>query len=91
MKSLEKGNRLRNRQIVDLAGCLSSERLKSLAVTFLGFSHDTIQSIQEENVDDEESFKREIIRRWANMNSENQVQVTGFSCFHFLLDSMNIV
>ena len=83
MKSLLKGQRLRNRQIVDLAGSLSTKHLKDLAVEFMGFSHETVQSILAENEEDQESFKREIITKWANMNSENQVQVTRELCvFH---------
>ena len=92
MKSLQKGQRLRNRQIVDLAGSLSTEHLKDLAVEFLGFSHETVQSILAENGDDQESFKREIITKWANMNSKNQVQVThDFQSFYSIRQSQEIV
>ena len=92
MKSLLKGQRLKNRQIVDLAGSLSTEHLKDLAVEFMGFSHETVQSILAVNEEDQESFKREIITKWANMNSKNQVQVThDFESFNSIRQSQEII
>ena len=92
MKSLLKRQRLRNRQIVDLAESLSTEHLKDLAVEFMGFSHETVQSILAENEEDQESFKREIITKWANMNSENQVQVAhDFQSFYSIRQSQEII
>ena len=70
-----KGEILTNGQIMMVAAEISVKNIKILAEQYMGLPKDLIQHLVAENIDDKESFKRSVIRRWANMNSENQVKV----------------
>ena len=76
---------LTNRQIAALAASLSGEKIKHIALTYMGFTEEDIETISTESEDDEETFKRNVITRWANKNSQAQVKVRFFaSCFIFV-------
>ena len=50
--------------------------MKTIAKDFLHMDQSDIETIVEENKDDEELLKRNIITRWGNMNSEDQLKVS---------------
>ena len=73
------GESLTNRQVTALAACVSAEKMRRIAVTYMGFTEEETETLSTESEDDEETFKRNVIIRWANKNSQAQVKV------HFLL------
>ena len=75
MATKEKGQILTNHQIAMLALTISKESLSTVARDFMGFTEESVTSVQKENPDDDEAFKRKIIQIWANKNSVNQVKV----------------
>ena len=75
MAAQQKGSHLTNRQIMMVAGAMMTENIKLVAREFMGFTEEFIETIAMENKDDDEAFKRSVIRRWANMNSDLQVKV----------------
>ena len=79
MANERKGEILTNRQIMMVAAEISVTNMKILAEEYLKFPTEMIETIITENTDDDEAFKRSVIRRWANMNSEQQVKVETFS------------
>ena len=58
-----------------LALTISKDSLSTVARDFMGFTEESVTSVQKENPDDDEAFKRKIIQIWANKNSVNQVKV----------------
>ena len=67
--------RLTNHQIMMVAAEISVRNMKTLAEEYLKLPTEMIETIAMENKDDDEAFKRSVIRRWVNMNSEHQVKV----------------
>ena len=75
MATEEKGEWLTNRQIMMLAARIPAEHMENIAQKYMRLSEELIDSVKKENTGDSEEFSRIIIRRWANMNSEDQVKV----------------
>ena len=75
MATKEKGQILTNHQIAMLALTISKDSLSTVARDFMGFTEESVTSVQKENPDDDEAFKLKIIQIWANKNSVNQVKV----------------
>ena len=70
--------KLTNSQIVDLARCISTTAMESIALKYLGIEQATIDTLQDDS-NGAEAFKRSIIRHWMYRNSgPNQVQVSFF-------------
>ena len=67
---------LTNRQIMMVAAEISEANVKIIAEELMGFDADVIETIATEtDENDVEAFKRNVIKRWANRNSECQVKV----------------
>ena len=75
MATKEKGQILTNHQIAVLALTISKNSLSAIARDFMDFTEESVTSVEKENPDDDEAFKRKIIQIWANKNSVNQVKV----------------
>ena len=75
MATNEKGKLLTNRQIMMVAASISADNMESIALRYFDFSKELIDSVKKDNGGDSEEISRSLIRKWANMNSENQVQV----------------
>ena len=75
MATRGKGQILTNHQITALALTITKNDLSRIARDFMGFTEESVTSVQMENLDDDEAFKRKIIQIWANKNSVNQVNV----------------
>ena len=60
--------------------------VSKIGLTYLGLSHAAVVNIKADNQGDSEAQSREILRRWAYMNPDNQVQVrySQFSDFSLL-------
>ena len=72
---MEQG-RLTNAHIVPLAREISCPNMESIALGYLGFDQEVIDSLKVAHRDNTEAFNRAILRRWANQNGGNdQVQV----------------
>ena len=79
------GESLTNRQVTALAACVSAEKMRRIAVTYMGFTEEQTETLSTESEYDEETFKRNVIIRWANKSSEAQVKVHFFTIILFLL------
>ena len=79
------GESLTNRQITSLAACVSVQKMRRIAVTCMGFTEEETETLSMESEDDEETFKRNVIIRWSNKNSEAQAKV-NCSLFRFITD-----
>ena len=82
MAAEKKGEILTNRQIMMVAAEISVENMKIIAEECMGLPKDLIDQLMAENTDDKESFKRSVIRTWANMNYEQQVKVRCLFHYH---------
>ena len=71
----EKGQILTNHQIAVLALTISKDSLSAIARDFMDFTEESVTSVEKENPDDDEAFKRKIIQISVNKNSVNQVKV----------------
>ena len=72
---MEEG-KLTNAHIVPLARQISCQKMESIALGYLGFDQDVIDSLKTAHRENTEAFNRDILRRWANQNGGNdQVQV----------------
>ena len=72
---MEQG-RLTNVHIVPLAREISCQNMESIALGYLGFDQDVIDSLKTAHRENVEAFNRDILRRWANQNGgNNKVQV----------------
>ena len=69
------GEILTSWQIMEVAFEVSIQHMERIAVDYMGFKDGDLKDLLKENEQDMESYKRAIIRRWANMNSEQQVKV----------------
>ena len=79
--AMESGNSsesLTNRQITALAASMSGEKIKHIAVAYIGFTEEEIETMSTEGEDDEETFKRNVIIGWANKNSSQGLSRSSF-------------
>ena len=91
MAAEKKGEILTNHQIMMVAAEISVKNMKIIAKEYFKLPIDLTDELVSENVDDEESFKRAVIRRWANMNYDQQVKVTRTSnVFYHVTDNLRI-
>ena len=59
-----------------VAGEISVPNMKVLAQKYMGLEEGvTVDELEAEKIEDKETFKRAVIKRWANMNSDHQVEV----------------
>ena len=65
----EKTGWLSNKQIVRLAASISQPVMEAIALGYLNLIEDIIEGLRKDNWMDPNKFNREILRRWANMNS----------------------
>ena len=63
---------LTNRQIVRLAASVSKTDMETVALGYLDLDEAVLKSLKIEKRDDPEGFNREVLRKWANMNSTRQ-------------------
>ena len=75
MATEQKGEILTNRQIMMVAAEISVPNMKILAQEYMGLEEGVIDELAAENIEDKETFKRAVIKTWANMNSDQQVEV----------------
>ena len=77
MAAEKKDEILTSRQIMMVAAEISVKNMKILAEEYLKLPKGLIDQLaaEVENKNDAEEFKRTILRRWANMNFQNQVKV----------------
>ena len=68
-----------------IAAEISVPNMKILAQKYMGLEKEIIDELAAENIEDEETFKRAVIKRWANMNSDQQVEVKYLFVIVFLL------
>ena len=85
MATEQKGEILTNRQIMMIAAEISVPNIKILAQKYIGLGKTIVDELAAENIEDKETFKRAVIKRWANMNSDQQVEVSYFFLIVFLL------
>ena len=86
---MEQG-RLTNAEIVRLAREISCQNMESIALGYLGFDQEVIDSLKIAHRENTEVFNRAILRRWANQNPGNdQVQVEYKNIVFFKLESVN--
>ena len=72
---MEQG-RLTNTHIVPLAREISCQNMESIALGYLGFDQEVIDSLKVAHKENTEAFNREILRRWAYQNDgNNQLEV----------------
>ena len=75
--SSEEGH-LTNRQIVRLATAISSVKMKSIALGYLGIDVEKISSLSQSHREDYEAFNRDIIYDWMCRHSgSNQTEVSN--------------
>ena len=60
--------RLTPAQIAHLAREISCQNMESIALCYLGFDKDIVDSLKVEHRSNMEAFGREILHRWANQN-----------------------
>ena len=79
--------RLTTAQKARLAQKISYQSMESIALAYLGFDQEVIDSLKIAHRENMEAFNREILHRWTNQNPGNdQVQVRS----SFLYPSMFI-
>ena len=62
------------KQIVRLASAISADNMESIAEGYLDLSPETIKNIRRD-ASNSEAFNRDVVRHWANKNSDDQVEV----------------
>ena len=67
--------RLTNTQVADLAKEIGNRKMTNIAYKYFELTEGILDNIKLNNPNDAEAQSREIIRRWANMNSEHQIKV----------------
>ena len=70
-------------EIAELAAAISSTSMETIANRYLGLKPETLVSLRDEQRGNIEAFNRDIIQRWANMNSgadQRQVRVNNSVC-----------
>ena len=68
---------LNGEQVVSLAAAIPADEMRAIAEGYMGISEATVKNLLYENIGQAEAFNREVIRTWANKNSENQISVSG--------------
>ena len=63
------------KQIVRLASAISADNMESVAEGYLDIAPETINNIRRD-ASNSEAFNRDVIRYWANKNSDDQVDVS---------------
>ena len=63
------------RQVVRLAAATSAEDLTIIAESYMDIKSQTAKSMQVDNKDDIDAFKREVLEYWRDKNPDDQVQV----------------
>ena len=67
------------RERVRLARTISSGVLESIAIEYLDFDEDALVNLREEHKDDQELFKREVLKRWMYQTSGTDHRQVGIS------------
>ena len=75
--------RLTEKHITRLAAAIPANCMSKIGLTYFGLSHAAVVNIKADNQGDAEAQSREIIRRWAYRNPDNQVQVRYSEFFTF--------
>ena len=66
-------------EIAALAAAISSNDMETIAIRYLDIGSETVGSLRDQQRSNIEAFKRDIIQRWAYMNSaSNQLEVFKF-------------
>ena len=68
---------LMGEQVVSLAAAIPINEMRAIAEGYMGFSAESVKNLLDDNKGQAEAFNREVIRKWANKNPENQIQVSG--------------
>ena len=63
------------KQIVRLASAISADNMECIAEGYLDLSPENIKNIRRD-ASNSEAFNRDVIRHWANKNSDDQVDVS---------------
>ena len=71
----KESERLRNRQITYLAEAIDINKRTKIAYKYFGLNEGTLENIKVNKAGDAEAQSREILRRWAHRNSQDQIQV----------------
>ena len=75
MAELKDKERLTENQITELTDEISVIEMTKIAIKYLNLKKGVIGNIKADNLGDSGAQSREMLRKWANMNSENQVKV----------------
>ena len=75
----QESERLTNRQITHLAEAIDINKMTKIDFKHFELNEGTLENIKVINPRDAEAQSREMLRRWANKNSKQQVQVRPFS------------
>ena len=75
MASNGKPEELTSRQIVRLAAAISTHNMESIAEGYLGINYQEIKNLKADNKQSPEAFNREILRKWWNKSSGNNIMV----------------
>ena len=68
-------DQITNRQYMELASAISVRTMRKIALGYLDLSHSTIKNIEADHQGDVEAQSREILRKWAYKNPDDQVKV----------------
>ena len=69
---------LRDAELARLAPKISFTSMRSIAIKRLGFTQPEVESLEYECREDTEKFRREILIKWKNRNSEGARQVLHY-------------
>ena len=75
MATEQKREILTNRQIMLMAAQISAPNMGIIALEYMRLEKEMVDELEAENIEDKEAFKRAVIKKWANMNSDQQVEV----------------
>ena len=75
----QKSEWLTNRQITDLAEEIPLNRMTKIAYKYFKLNEGILENIKLNFPGDAEAQSREMLRRWANKNFKQQLQVRPFS------------
>ena len=69
--------RLDTLQKVRLASAISGRHMETIALGYVGFDEDELESLQDEYKDNAQKVNRKILEKWCNKNSGNtQIKVS---------------
>ena len=66
---------LTNRQYIELASAISVKVVRTIALGYLGLSDSAIKNIETDHQGNAEAQSREMLRKWAYRNPDNQVKL----------------